>query len=207
MYIGYCVDIRGLEIKFPAKIQENYAEYLIKQNDKFVDKMLEFEDFTKEYKREFSEEELNLIAKNIEDKNNIMIDLQQNPPDYSNKEYAEIYKDILKVYAFYIQGEVLRVEYISNYKSEYTMEEIKAGKDAKEETYIMGVQLCNMMGSLILENPTIVNEIKDTNIPTRYETEPIEEWMEKFNKALERSKNQESEDNKEESTKNKAEAK
>jgi len=189
IYIGYCVNSRGLQIKFPQKIQTNYAKYLVEENDKFVDNMIEFETLLKTYKREFSNTELDVINKNVEAKNNIMIDLQKNPPDYTNKDYSEVYKDILKVYAFYIQGEVMRVEYISAYKNDYTMEEIKAGTDAKEEKYTMGIQLCNMMGSMVLEDPNIINKIKTTTVVSRHPAQPLSDWMGKFNEVLEKSQN------------------
>ena len=114
-----------------------------------------------------------------------MKQLQKNPPNVSNKDYLEIYKDYLKLYAFYIQGEVMRIEYISAYKPEYTKEEIQNNLVANDETYILGVELCNMMGTMILENPIIVNKIHNTTANSKHEVIPLEEWREEVSKKLE----------------------
>ena len=177
---GYYIfnsEVRGMRITNIAAIQSNYAKYMIDMNDEFIDYMIEFEELLKTPQREYSKEELDVIAKNLENQNNIVKRLQENPPNTNNKDYLEVYKDYLKMYAFYIQGEVMRVEYVSAYKKEYTPEEEANNLTANDETYIMGIELCNMMGAMVLENHVIVNKIRDTKIDSKHDIIPLEEWQ------------------------------
>lgn len=175
-YFIYSVNFRGMVITNVKAIQDNYAKYMVEKNDEFIDYMLEFEEMMSTPQRMYSEEEVSELSKNLVKQNALMKTLQKNPPNTENKDYLEIYKDYLKLYAFYIQGEVMRVEYVSAYKPEYTLEEIQNGTDAKDETYIMGVELCNMMGALILENSILVNEIRGTNYNSKFDIIPLDEW-------------------------------
>ena len=184
-YYFFNVEVRGMKITNVGKIQDDYPQYMVNINDEFVDYMIEFEELVKEPQRVYSEDEITAISENLTKQNNLMIELQKNPPNVNNKDYLEIYKDYLKLYAFYIQGEVMRVEYVSAYKTEYTPEEIQSGLIANEETYILGVELCNMMGTMILENPIIVNKIHNTNAQSKHEVIPLDEWQEEVSKKLE----------------------
>lgn len=187
LYFVFCfsaVKVLGISFDFPASIQKNYPKYLIETNDKMITSMVEFQNLTKNAKRVFSDEEKEKISKSIQDKNNIMINLQKHPPNSANSAYDSLYKDVLKTYAMYIQGEVMRMEYISAYKKEYTPEEKKQGLVASDETYVMGVQLCDMMGNAILENTSAINKIKNTNIQSKYSAESLEE----FSKEIETKK-------------------
>lgn len=184
-YYFFNVEVRGMKITNVGKIQADYPQYMVDINDEFVDYMLEFEEFLSEPQRVYSEEELAAISKNLSKQNNLMIELQKNPPNVNNKDYLEIYKDYLKLYAFYIQGEVMRVEFVSAYKSEYTPEEIQNGLVASEETYILGIELCNMMGAMILENPIIVNKIHNTDAQSKHDVIPLDEWREEVSQKIE----------------------
>ena len=168
-----------------GKIQDNYPQYMVDINDEFIGYMLEFEKLLEEPQREYSEEELKAISDNLEKQNNVMIKLQKTPPNGANKDYLGVYKDYLKLYAFYIQGEVMRVEYVSAYRNQYTQEEIQNGLSANEETYVIGIELCNMMGTLILENPIIVNKIHNTNADSIYDVINLEEWKESVSEKIE----------------------
>ena len=194
-YYFYNVEVRGMRITNIEKIQKNYPQYMVDINDEFVDYMLEFEELVKEPRRVYSKDELAKISENLSKQNDIMTRLQKNPPNAENRDYLEIYKDYLKLYAFYIQGEVMRVEYISAYKDEYTQEEIQNNLAANDETYILGVELCNMMGTMILENPIIVNKIHNTTANSKHEVIPLDEWREEVSAKLEEyEKNQSSEE-------------
>ena len=185
VYYFYNINVRGMTITNVAKIQDNYPAYMVKINDKFVDYMVEFEDLLKEPRRVYSKEELQKISENMNNQNKLMIALQKNPPNKDNKDYLEVYKDYLKLYAFYIQGEVMRVEFVSAYKEEYTQEEIRDNLVASEENYIIGIELCNMMGTMILENPVIVNKIHNTDFQSKHDVIPLDEWKEEVSKKIE----------------------
>lgn len=174
----------NLKIYFNEKIQENYEKHLIDINDKFIDLMLEFEDLIENPNREYSETELKKLSNNLSNKNELLKDLQKTPPNNKNSHLSEIYKDILKLYAFYIQGEVMRFEYVNYYQENYSDEEIENELVAKDESLIMGTQLVNMMGALILENPLIINAISNTNIESKYKTKEIEFWLENYEETL-----------------------
>ena len=185
VYYFYNINVRGMTITNVAKIQDNYPAYMVKINDEFVDYMVEFEDLLKEPRRVYSKEELQKISENMNNQNKLMIALQKNPPNKDNKDYLEVYKDYLKLYAFYIQGEVMRVEFVSAYKEEYTQEEIRDNLVASEENYIIGIELCNMMGTMILENPVIVNKIHNTDFQSKHDVIPLDEWKEEVSKKIE----------------------
>ena len=185
VYYFYNINVRGMTITNIAKIQDNYPAYMVKINDEFVDYMVEFEDLLKEPRRVYSKEELQKISENMNNQNKLMIALQKNPPNKDNKDYLEVYKDYLKLYAFYIQGEVMRVEFVSAYKEEYTQEEIRDNLVASEENYIIGIELCNMMGTMILENPVIVNKIHNTDFQSKHDVIPLDEWKEEVSKKIE----------------------
>jgi hypothetical protein len=44
----------------------------------------------------------------------------------------------------------------------------------------MGVKLCDMMGNVILENPTAINKIKNTNIKSRYSSISLSDFENKI---------------------------
>ena len=184
-YFVYSINFRGMNITNVGKIQDNYPQYMVDINDEFIGYMLEFEKLLEEPQREYSEEELKAISDNLEKQNNVMIKLQKTPPNGANKDYLGVYKDYLKLYAFYIQGEVMRVEYVSAYRNQYTQEEIQNGLSANEETYVIGIELCNMMGTLILENPIIVNKVHNTNADSIYDVINLEEWKESVSEKIE----------------------
>ena len=184
-YFVYSMNYRGMNITNVGKIQDNYPQYMVDINDEFISYMLEFENLLAEPQREYSAEELKAISDNLEKQNDIMIRLQKTPPNGDNKDYLGIYKDYLKLYAFYIQGEVMRVEYVSAYRNQYTQEEIQNGLSANEETYVIGIELCNMMGTLILENPIIVNKVHNTNAESIYDVIDLEEWQEEVSEKIE----------------------
>ena len=185
VYYFYNINVRGMTITNVAKIQDNYPAYMVKINDEFVDYMVEFEDLLKEPRRVYSKEELQKISENMNNQNKLMITLQKNPPNKDNKDYLEVYKDYLKLYAFYIQGEVMRVEFVSAYKEEYTQEEIRDNLVASEENYIIGIELCNRMGTMILENPVLVNKSHHTDVQSKHDVIPLDEWKEEVSKKIE----------------------
>lgn len=162
-YFVYVFSIQGVKISFVGNIQRNYAKFLVEQNDEFVSYMIEFEGLTSKTGSEYTEEEKAMIRKNLEKQNTFLASLQKRSPNENNSDYLDLYQDMLQIFAFYIQGEVMKAEYCYAYSENYTLENQYSDKTVGMETYTMGQELCNMMGNMILNNFRYINEIRSTN--------------------------------------------
>lgn len=174
-YLGYLYFFKDVRIEFTSKIQENYAEFLVKEHDNFLDSIIEFEAITSKIDKVYSEEEIEIIEKLLLEQNSILKRLQQYPPDATNEDYFGIYQDSLKIISFYIQGEIMKTEYIYNYKEEYLPDEELSGEIIRVETYTIGHQLCNIMANMLLNDYKYINEVRGTNFESKFNIIPVEE--------------------------------
>lgn len=148
----YLFLVKGMTIK--ENPQHNYAKFLIKNNDKMIELMFYFEDNSPKEK-EYTEEDKEALSNKIIEQNDLVKYLQENPPDEKNQDYLEIYNDLLKSYAFFIQGEIMEMEKIY-------------GETDRMEKMILGQNLQNMMGNVIIELNDKINAIRGTNIKYKY---------------------------------------
>lgn len=166
------MDVR---ITFTGKIQENYGQYLTDIQDKFIERTLEYTAITEDTERLYSNTEKANIESELVKQNDILKELQKNPPNEDNLDYSNIYNDIMKIMAFYIQGETMQAEYIYGYKDKYLPDEEQSGKVVRLETYTMGAALCNVMGNMMLNNYRYINEVRNTNFNSKYIIMSIDE--------------------------------
>jgi flagellar basal body-associated protein FliL len=168
VYVIYLFAFQGLNITWTGGIQKNYAKYLVKQNDEFIGYMIEFKGLTYKTDAEYTEAEKTAIKENLEKQNEFLKNLQKNSPNTDNADYLDLYQDMLQIFAFYIQGEVMKAEYCYNYKINGILESESSDKAASKERYTMGDELCNMMGNMVLNNVRYINEIRQTNYQSEY---------------------------------------
>lgn len=157
----YLFLVKGMTIK--ENPQYNYAKFLINNNDKMIELMFYFEENSPKEK-EYTEEDKEALSNKIIEQNDLVKYLQENPPDEKNQDYLEIYNDLLKSYAFFIQGEIMEMEKIY-------------GETDRMEKMILGQNLQNMMGNVIIELNDKINAIRGTNIKYKYgydENIPVE---------------------------------
>ncbi len=157
----YLFLVKGMTIK--ENPQYNYAKFLINNNDKMIELMFYFEENSPKEK-EYTEEDKEALSNKIIEQNDLVKYLQENPPDKKNQDYLEIYNDLLKSYAFFIQGEIMEMEKIY-------------GETDRMEKMILGQNLQNMMGNVIIELNDKINAIRGTNIKYKYgydENIPVE---------------------------------
>lgn len=167
-YFIWLFAIQGVTIDYVGGIQRNYAKFLVEQNDEFITEMIEFEALTAKTNAVYSESEKAAIKANLERQNAFLQKMQKRAPDESNSDYIDIYQDMLQIYAFYIQGEVMKAEYCYKYDTNFTLENQFSGDGASLESYTMGQELCNMMGNMILNNFKYINDIRDTNYKSKH---------------------------------------
>lgn len=155
---GYLYFFRGMRIM--NNPQKNYAKFLIENNDKLIDLFFEFDQKTNKEKIEYTEEEKNSLKDLILKQDNIVKLLQRYPPNENNKDYEELYNDMLESYFLFIQGELME------------MEKIYGEDDVGEERLILGRALENMMGNIIIEFGEKVNAVRNTDIPYKWTYNP-----------------------------------
>ena len=168
MYFIWLFAIQGVTIDYVGGTQRNYAKFLVEQNDEFITEMIEFEALTSKTNSVYTEAEKAAIKANLERQNRFLQKLQKRAPNESNSDYIDIYQDMLQIYAFYIQGEVMKAEYCYKYDTNFTLENQFSGEGASLESYTMGQELCNMMGNMILNNFKYINDIRDTNYKSKH---------------------------------------
>ena len=56
----------------------------------------------------------------------------------------------------------MQAEYVYAYKDNYIPDEKFSDKTVRLETYTMGTSLCNMMGNMMLNNYTYINDVRNT---------------------------------------------
>lgn len=168
IFFVYLFAVQGLNIEWVGGVQRNYGKFLVKQNDKFITQMIEFEALTSQTGVVYSETDKAAIAANLEKQNEFLKTMQKLAPNEDNADYLDIYQDMLQIYAFYIQGEVMKAEYCYNYDKNYVLENEYVNNETSLETYTMGQELCNMMGNMILNNFKYINQVRGTNYESKH---------------------------------------
>ena len=144
----------------PYNIQDEYAHFLVDVNDDFVKKMLMFEDIVrnKETYEDYDEDDIEYLSNVILAENNILSRLKNTPPDSKlNFDYQELYDNITYAYALYIQGQLMKMEYIMQ------------TKDGLEfERYTIGESVTNLMGNFIIEYSALSNKVRGTSFASEY---------------------------------------
>jgi hypothetical protein len=168
IYVIYLFAFQGLTIEFVGNIQKEYAKFLVTQNDEFVTLMVEFEALTSKTNETYTEAEKEAIQKNLEKQNEFLKKLQRRSPNEDNADYVDLYQDILQIYAFYIQGEIMMAEYCYAFDATFTLENQYSNSETSLETYTTGKGLCNMFGNMILNNYKYINDIRDTSYKSQH---------------------------------------
>ena len=174
--IGYCAYLfifMDVRITLNKDVQKNYGQYLVDMQDKIVEHSLIFDKLVEDTERVYTDEEKESIKQELLDQNDLLKKLQATVPDETNEDYALVYKDILKIFGLYIQGETMQAEYIYGYKDSYIADEINSDKTVRMETYTMGTALCNMMGNMMLNNYTYINDVRNTTFESKYTITPV----------------------------------
>jgi hypothetical protein len=168
IFFIYLFAVQGLNIQWVGGVQRNYGKFLVKQNDKFITQMIEFEALTSQTGVVYSETDKAAIAANLEKQNEFLRTMQKLSPNEDNADYLDIYQDMLQIYAFYIQGEVMKAEYCYNYDNNHVLENEYTNNTTGLETYTIGQELCNMMGNMILNNFKDINQVRGTNYESKH---------------------------------------
>lgn len=139
--------------------QYEYGKYLIEQNDEIMKRMIEFEkiiaveinesvhkDKTKDY-----------LSKLIVEQNKILEEVTNEPPNTSNADYQTMYDAFLKAHAFYIQGQIMKLENIYDKR--------------KIEQFVLGDQLTSVAGNIIYALSYNVNLVRGTSFAYEYGVE------------------------------------
>lgn len=168
IYFVWLFAIQGVTIDYVGNVQKKYGKFLVEQNDVFIEYMVEFEGLTSKTKAVYTEGEKEAIRDNLNKQNEFLKKMQQRAPNEKNSDYIDIYQDMLQIYAFYIQGEVMKAEYCYQYTDNFTLENSFSGSSASLESYTMGQELCNMMGNMILNNVKYINDVRDTTYSSKY---------------------------------------
>jgi hypothetical protein len=168
IYFVWLFSIQGLTIEWIGGVQRNYAKFLVEKNDEFITHMIEFEALTSKTGSVYTSAEKESIAKSLEQQNEFLKKMQKLSPDETNTDYLDIYQDMLQIYAFYIQGEVMKAEYCYNFSNNFVAEDEYSNSTTSIETYTMGQELCNMMGNMILNNFKYINQVRDTSYKSKH---------------------------------------
>ena len=169
LYFVWFFAIQGATLTFNGSIQRNYAKFLITQNDEFVTYMMEFEALTSKTGQVYSYAQKEAIKENLIKQNEFLKNLQKQSPEEKNSDYLDLYQDMLQIYAFHIQGEIMIAEYCYAYTDNFTLEDQYSNPTASLEQYTMGKELCNMMGNMILNNYKYVNDIRGTTYESKHD--------------------------------------
>ena len=173
---GICIYLFGFSGWTPnpnRRIQKNYALYLTEQNDAFIDSMIEFTSMTKQTGQVYSPEQKAEIQRKLNEQNDFLKEMQLYSPSEQNQDYLDLYQDMLRMYAFYIQGETMVAEYCYNY-SDNTSPEGEKAQAGSYESYTTGSELCNMFGNMILNNFTYINDVRHTDYQSKFDIRPLQ---------------------------------
>lgn len=141
-------------------IQDEYARFLVETNDNFIDKMLMFEDIVREKEdyTEYSDEDKEILKNIILSENSILSRLNNTKPNKEkNADYEDLFDNMTYAYALYIQGQLMKMEYIL---------QTKDGLDI--ERYTLGESITNLIGNFIIEYAAIANEVRNTSYESNY---------------------------------------
>lgn len=167
-FLIYFFGYQGVKIEFIGNVQKNYAKYLVEQNDVFVASMMEFEAIASKTGVEYSDAEKAAMQEILNEQNEFLNKLQKRSPNEENADFMDLYQDMLQIFAFYIQGEIMMAEYCYSYTDNKVIENEFSGNGIGLETYTMGKEMCNMMGNMILNNFKYINEIRGTDYRSKY---------------------------------------
>lgn len=174
-YIAWLYFVMDVRITKKVDVQLDYGQYLVDTQDKMIERTLEFAGLAEDTNRVYTDEEKERITNELLKQNKLLKELQKNPPNESNEDYVQIYNDILKIFSFYIQGETMQANYIYGYKDHYLADEKFADDTVRQETYTMGLALCNMMGNMMLNNYTYINNVRNTQYESKYTIIPVDD--------------------------------
>lgn len=139
--------------------QYEYAKYLIQKNDYMMERMIEFEKIIDQDTTGpvYSDEIKNRLSELIVEQNVALEEVTNTPPDNSNRDYETMYDAFLKAHAFYIQGEIMKLENIYD--------------KTKTEQFVLGDQLTSVAGNVIYALSYNINLVRETDYPFEYGVE------------------------------------
>lgn len=151
---------KGFTIYFQNYSLENeYGRFLIEINDKFIENMISFDDTSSEGKdfSEYTDFDKEKLSNIIIAEGNLISRLENTAPSDKNLDYKELYQNMLESYALYIQGQVMKMDYI------YQTQE---GMDS--ERFTLGDSLTTLIGNFIIEYNVLVNNVRNTDYDFTY---------------------------------------
>lgn len=151
---------KGFTIYFQSyNIENEYGRFLIEINDEFIENMISFDDTAYEGKSydEYSDFEKEKLSNIIVAEGNLISRLENTKPSDKNIDYQDLYQNMLKSYALYIQGQVMKMDYI--YQTEEGM---------SEERFTLGDSLTTLIGNFIIEYNQITNKVRNTSYNYKY---------------------------------------
>lgn len=196
LYLYVFMDVR---ITIKPDIQKEYGKYLVEMQDKMVGQTLDFANLVEDVNRQYTDREKDRIKDELVKQNELLKELQINSPDETNNDYTDIYKDMVKIFSFYIQGETMQSEYIYAYKNEYIADEKMSDENVRIETYTLGSSLCEVMGNMMLNNYNYINAVRETDYQSSYTIVPVDDISDYLWDIDEDSTNDENAENNKES--------
>lgn len=143
----------------PYDIQKEYARFLIELNDDFIDKMVMFEEVVDISKKpeDYTDNEKEKINNIVIAENTILSRLDSTPPNKDNKDFEKIYENMKESFALYIQGQLMKVEYI-----------YQTSESISDEKFVLGDSVTNLIGNFIIEYNELSNSIRNTDYKMKY---------------------------------------
>lgn len=156
----------GFFIKFHTyDIQEQYGRFLIETNDDFIDRMNMFENIAIADKKQedYTDKEKEKLDNIVIAENTLLSNLENTPPTDINSDYKEVYDNMLQAYALYIQGQIIKMEFIYDVKDENS-----TVTSTSDEKFVLGDSVSNLTGNFIIEYNQIIQDIRKTNYKMKY---------------------------------------
>ncbi len=150
----------GFTIYFYNYNYENeYGKFLIESNDAFIENMVSFDNTARSGRdaESYSQMEKDKLSNIIVAEGEIISKMENNAPSDKNADYEEVYVNMLKSYALYIQGQTMQMEYI-----------FQTEEGLSDERFVLGESITKLVGNFIIEYAPIVNEIRGTNYYYKY---------------------------------------
>ena len=150
----------GFTIYFYDYNYENeYGRFLIEQNDAFIENMVAFDNTAKVSRdySSYSEAEKKELSNIVVAEGEIISRMENNAPSDKNADYEELYTNMLKSYALYIQGQSMELEYI-----------YQTAEGIDNERFTLGESVTKLLGNFIIEYNPIVNDIRGTDYYYKY---------------------------------------
>ena len=100
---------KGFTIYFQSySIENEYGRFLIEINDDFIENMISFDETAYEGKTfdEYTDFEKEKLSNIIVAEGNLISRLENTRPSDANLDYEELYENMLKSYALYLQGQL-----------------------------------------------------------------------------------------------------